>query len=180
MANSNIPRVNCQTGIRPEDASIIPKIPTKPLVPIPPPEALHLNIKTVVDNGPTIMLATIWGIKILGFLIKFGICNMLVPRPCAINPPHLFSLKLDTAKPTICAQQPTQAAPPAINIASELGDTAAMEIQIAAEEVGSVKSNPIVVEITIPIKKGVAATEISIPFAIRSINFIKGHAGFLS
>ena len=34
-------------------------------------------------------------------------------NPWLTKPPHPFSRKLMTAKPTICAQQPTTAAPPA-------------------------------------------------------------------
>ena len=36
-----------------------------------------------------------------------------MPSPCDKSPPVLFSLKLITAKPIICAEQPATAAPPA-------------------------------------------------------------------
>ena len=72
---------------------------------------------------------------------------MLVPNPCERIPPHLFSLKLRTAKPTICAQQPATAAPPARPVRPKAA-------QIAAEEIGRVKAIPTTTETRIPIQKG--------------------------
>ena len=54
-------------------ASIVPNTPTSPLVPIPPPAALHLSPNTQVDTGPKIALAIISGNIITGFFIIFGI-----------------------------------------------------------------------------------------------------------
>ena len=59
----------------------------------------------------------------------------------------MFSLKDITAKPTICAQHPATAAPPA----SPVSPRAA---QIAAEEIGSVSAIPTNTETRIPIKNG--------------------------
>ena len=50
--------------------------------------------------------AKVGAIQIRGFLMMLGTCSMEVPRPWATKPPHLFSRKLMTAKPTIWAQQP--------------------------------------------------------------------------
>ena len=88
---------------------------------------------------------------------------MLVPIPCEISPPTPFSLNDITANPTICAAHPTTAAPPASIIASDELCTA-IAIQIAAEDVGIVKSIPITTDITTPIIKGCAVTEISMNF----------------
>ena len=79
--------------------------------------------------------ASVGGSQILGFLTMFPIWSIEVPIPCAKRPPHLFSLKLITAKPTICAQQPATAAPPA----SPVSESAA---QIAALLIGSVSAIP--------------------------------------
>ena len=54
-------------------ASIVPKTPTSPLVPIPPPEALHFSPNNLVDKGPTIAEAIISGTIIIGFFIRLGI-----------------------------------------------------------------------------------------------------------
>ena len=98
-----------------------------------------------------------------GCFIMLGICNMLVPIPCEISPPTPFSLNDITAKPTICAAHPTTAAPPASIIASDVLPDA-IAIHIAADEVGIVKSMPITTDITTPIIKGCAVTEISMNF----------------
>ena len=65
-----------------------------------------------------------------GFFTILGICNMLVPTPCATRPPQRFSLKLITAKPTICAQQPATAAPPARPVKPKAAQIAAAEADI--------------------------------------------------
>ncbi len=87
------------------------------------------------------------GIQIRGFFTILPICSMEVPSPWEIRPPHLFSRKLITAKPTILAQQPATAAPPA----SPVRERAA---QMAAEEMGRVSAMPTSTETMIPIRKG--------------------------
>ena len=72
---------------------------------------------------------------------------MLVPMPCANRPPHLFSLKLSTAKPTMLAQQPASAAPPASPVRLNAA-------QIAALLIGRVSAIPTITEMIIPIKNG--------------------------
>ena len=92
-------------------------------------------------------LATIGGIQIRGFFTIFGICSILVPKPKLNKPAQRFSLKLITAKPTICAQHPTVAAPAAI----PLNDKA---IAIAALDTGKVSKIPINTDTSMPIKIG--------------------------
>ena len=69
------------------------------------------------------------------------------PSPMAITPPILQSLYPVAEKPTICAQQPTAAAPAAnpdkFNI-----------IHSAVLERGDVKTSPTITDTIIPIKKG--------------------------
>ena len=60
---------------------------------------------------------------------------MDVPIPWDTRRPILFSGKDITAKPTICAQQPATAAPPASPVSPKAA-------QIAAEEIGSVSAIP--------------------------------------
>ena len=72
---------------------------------------------------------------------------MEVPRPCATRPLQRFSRKLMTAKPTICAQQPAVAAPPARPVMPIIA-------QIAAELIGSVRMMPTTTETRMPIRKG--------------------------
>ena len=67
--------------------------------------------------------------------------------PWETRPPQRFSRKLMTAKPTICAQQPATAAPPA----SPVRPRAA---QMAALEMGSVSATPTTTETTTPIRNG--------------------------
>ena len=97
--------------------------------------------------GPVIAEVMIGGIQIRGFLTMLPICSMEVPIPWETSPPHLFSLKDITAKPTICAQQPATAAPPARPVSPSAA-------QIAAEEIGSVRAMPMTTETTMPIRKG--------------------------
>ena len=56
---------------------------------------------------------------------------MDVPRPCDIRPPQPFSLKLITAKPTICAQHAAVAAPAAIAAAENYEDSIPQEVKQA-------------------------------------------------
>lgn len=55
--------------------------PTKPHVPMPAPIGEFSSLKIIVEKGPSIAEASVGGIKIFGFLIIFGICNILVPSP---------------------------------------------------------------------------------------------------
>ncbi len=82
-----------------------------------------------------------------GFFTIFPICSMLVPIPWETRPPHLFSRKLMTAKPTIWAQQPATAAPPA-------SPTSPSAAQMAALEMGRVRAIPTITDTRIPMKKG--------------------------
>ena len=91
--------------------------------------------------------ARVGGIQILGFFTILGIWSILVPTPWATRPPQRFSLKLMTAKPTIWAQQPATAAPPA-------RPTRPKEAQMAAEEMGRVRAMPTSTDTTMPMKKG--------------------------
>ncbi len=86
-------------------------------------------------------------IQMRGFFTIFPICSMDVPMPWETSPPHLFSGNDITANPTICAQQPATAAPPA----SPVSPRAA---QIAADEIGSVSATPTTSETRIPIRNG--------------------------
>ena len=72
---------------------------------------------------------------------------MEVPRPWETRPPQRFSLKDMTAKPTIWAQQPATAAPPASPVRPSTE-------QMAAEEMGRVRAMPTRTDTAIPIQKG--------------------------
>ena len=104
-------------------------------------------LNTQVAMGPVMAEARVGAIHIRGFFTMLPICSMEVPRPWDTRPPTLFSLKEITAKPTICAQQPATAAPPARPVSSNAA-------QIAAEEMGSVRATPTITETRIPIRKG--------------------------
>ena len=67
--------------------------------------------------------------------------------PCATSPPQRFSLKLMTANPTICAQQPASAAPPASPVRLNAA-------QIAALLIGSVSAIPTSTDTMIPMRNG--------------------------
>ncbi len=67
------------------------------------------SLKMQVATGPVTAEAMMGGIQIRGFFTILPICSMEVPSPWEIRPPHLFSRKLITAKPTILAQQPATA-----------------------------------------------------------------------
>ena len=97
--------------------------------------------------GPVTAEAAIGGTQIQGFLTILPICSIEVPMPWETSPPHLFSLKDITAKPTICAQQPATAAPPARPVSPSAA-------QIAAEEIGSVSAIPMITDTTMPMRKG--------------------------
>ena len=86
------------------------------------------NIRADMKNTPAPLLnpatlkpataeEAIWGMRMRGLRIRLGICNILVPMPWLMRPLHLFSRKLATAKPTMCAAQPATAAPPAMLMA---------------------------------------------------------------
>ena len=123
--------------------------PTSPQVPIPEVTAGPLFSKwnRQVARGPVIMDAKVAGIQILGFLTMFPICNMEVPSPCETKPDTPFSRKEITAKPTIWAQQPATAAPPARPVRPRAA-------QMAAEKIGRVSAMPTRAETRIPMKKG--------------------------
>ena len=184
MPSASIPSSGMPTSAY---ASIAPKMPTSPEVPMPPPTALHLKPNTHVERGPTIALATMGGTMIWGRRMRLGIWSMLVPIPCAMSPPHLFSRKDCTAKPTMCAAQPTMDAPPASSMASYVakltspaayaattGDATASHI--AADDVGSVSSMPMTTAMTIPMTAGVAAVASATPSPMRLTSSMNGHA----
>ena len=102
---------------------------------------------THVAIGPVIALATIGGIQIRGLFTILPICSIEVPSPWLTSPPQRFSRNDMTANPTICAQQPATAAPPA----SPVSESAA---QIAAEDTGSVRRIPTMTETRMPIHSG--------------------------
>ena len=106
-----------------------------------------LSWNTHVATGPVTAEATMAGTQISGFFTMFPICSMEVPRPCDSRPPQRFSRKLSTAKPTIWAQHPASAAPPA----SPVSPRAA---QMAADEMGSVSAMPMTTDTMTPMKKG--------------------------
>ncbi len=77
----------------------------------------------------------------------FPIWSMEVPSPWLTRPPQRFSRKERTAKPTIWAQHPATAAPPARPVR-------AMAAQMAAEEMGRVRATPMTTETRMPMRKG--------------------------
>ena len=97
--------------------------------------------------GPVKAEASVGGIQMRGLRRILGICSMEVPSPWLTRPPTPFSRKDITAKPTICAQQPATAAPPA----KPVRDNAA---QMAALEMGSVSAMPTATDTSTPIRKG--------------------------
>ena len=93
--------------------------PTSPHVPIPDAIATGFSIlNTAAESAPVISEHIVGGSQITGFLTILPIWSILVPSPWAITPLHLFAAKLITAKPTICAQQPAVAAPPAMPVSA--------------------------------------------------------------
>ena len=126
---------------------IVPNCPTSPLVPIPAAIGIFWYFKTIVETGPKIADANVGGIHIFQFLTIFPICNIEVPSPWATSPPQPFSLKLITANPTICAEQPTVEAPAANPLNPII-------IHKAALLIGSVNAIPTTTDTIIPIAKG--------------------------
>ena len=82
-----------------------------------------------------------------GFRTMLPIWSMEVPMPWLTRPPQPFSLKDSTAKPTMLAQQPATAAPPARPVRVRAA-------QMAAEEMGRVRAMPMTTETMMPIQKG--------------------------
>ena len=123
--------------------------PTRPHVPMPDETAgpFICSLNRQVASGPVTAEATIGGIQMRGLRTMLPICSILVPMPCEISPPQRFSRKLMTAKPTICAQQPATAAPPARPVSVSAA-------QIAALEMGSVSAMPMTTDTTTPMTKG--------------------------
>ena len=91
--------------------------------------------------------AKVGAIQIRGFLMMLGTWSMEVPKPWATKPPHLFSRKLMTANPTICAQHPATAAPPARPVSPRAA-------QMAALLMGRVRATPTSTETKMPMRKG--------------------------
>ena len=106
--------------------------------------------KIQVAIGPVTAEASVGGIHIFGFFTILPIWSIEVPSPWETTPPQPFSRKDITAKPTIWAQHPATAAPPA----NPVSESAA---QIAAEEIGSVRAIPTTTDTKIPIKKGASS-----------------------
>src|SRR5699024_3045782 len=127
----------------PIDSNVI-ICPTSPLVPMPAPDGLFVNPNQTDAKGARTAPATVGGIIINGFLIMLATCNIDVRKPCANSPPMPLSRYLETAKPIICAEQPTAAAP-AANPANE-----SMRA-IATLEIGAVNAHPIKTATRIPI-----------------------------
>ena len=100
-----------------------------------------------VAMGPVMAEARVGGIQIRGLRTMLPIWSMEVPSPWDTSPPHRFSRKDNTAKPTIWAQQPATAAPPAKPVSPSAA-------QIAALEMGRVRAIPTITETKIPMKKG--------------------------
>ena len=105
------------------------------------------SLNTHVAIGPVMADVTMAGIQIFGLRTMLPICSMLVPRPWLTRPPQPFSRKLSTAKPTMFAQQPATAAPPA----SPVSESAA---QMAADEIGSVSAMPTMTDTRMPMTNG--------------------------
>lgn len=93
------------------------------------------SLNRQVATGPVTALAAMAGIHIFGLRTMLPICSIEVPSPCETTPPQPFSLNETTAKPTMFAQQPARAAPPARPVRLRAA-------QIAAEDIGSVSAMP--------------------------------------
>ena len=91
-----------------------------------------------VAIGPVMADVTMAGIQIFGLRTMLPICSMLVPRPWLTRPPQPFSRKLSTAKPTMFAQQPATAAPPASPVSESAAQMAAEAAAEAAESSSTV------------------------------------------
>ena len=128
-----------------------PMGPTMPQVPMPeatPPEGSFIwNWNTQVARGPVMAEVKMAGSQMRGLRTMLPICSMEVPRPWLMRPPHRFSRKERKAKPTMLAQQPATAAPPASPVRP-------MAAQMAAEEMGRVRATPMTTDTRMPIQKG--------------------------
>ena len=125
--------------------------PTMPQVPMPEATAeagsFISSRNTQVARGPVTAEVRMAGSQMRGFLTMLPIWSMEVPRPWLTRPPQRFSLKERTAKPTMLAQQPATAAPPARPVRP-------MAAQMAAEEMGRVRAMPMTTDTRMPIQKG--------------------------
>ena len=123
--------------------------PTRPQVPMPEDTAAPFisSLNRQVATGPVTALAAMAGIHIFGLRTMLPICSIEVPSPCETTPPQPFSLNETTAKPTMFAQQPARAAPPARPVRLRAA-------QIAAEDIGSVRAMPTMTETSMPITNG--------------------------
>ena len=126
-----------------------PMGPTRPHVPMPDEMAAPSMRRpnTQVAMGPVMAEVRMAGIQMRGLRTMLPICSIEVPRPCDTRPPQPFSLKLITAKPTIWAQHPATAAPPAKPVRPSAA-------QMAAEEMGNVRKMPTATDTTMPMAKG--------------------------
>ena len=87
------------------------------------------------------------GIQTSGLRMMLLIWSIDVPMPCDRTPPQPFSRKLITANPTIWAQQPARAAPPARPVSPSAA-------QMAADDMGSVRAMPTTTETMMPMNSG--------------------------
>ena len=126
-----------------------PSWPHRPQVPMPElmGSPFISSLKKQVARGPVTAEVRMAGSQMRGFFTMLGICSMEVPMPWLTSPPQRFSRKERTANPTMLAQQPATAAPPASPVRPSTE-------QIAAEEMGSVRAMPMTTETRIPIQKG--------------------------
>ena len=102
---------------------------------------------TQVARGPVTAEVRMAGSQIRGFFTMLGIWSIEVPMPWLTRPPHRFSRKDSTAKPTMLAQHPATAAPPARPVRPRAA-------QMAAEEMGRVRAMPTRTDTSTPMKKG--------------------------
>ncbi len=111
------------------------------------------------------------GSQMRGFFTMFPIWSIEVPRPWLTRPPQRFSRKDSTAKPTMLAQQPATAAPPARPVRPNAA-------QMAAEEMGRVSAIPIKTETMIPIKNGCrsVAHMMTLPTAVAAVPMAGAHS----
>ena len=105
------------------------------------------SLNTQVAMGPVMAEASVGGSQMRGLRTMLAIWSMEVPRPWLTRPPQRFSRKDRTAKPTIWAQQPATAAPPARPVRPSTE-------QMAAEEMGSVRAMPTSTDTAMPMRKG--------------------------
>ena len=126
-----------------------PSWPHRPQVPIPElmGSPFISSLKKQVARGPVTAEVRMAGSQMRGFFTMLGICSMEVPMPWLTSPPQRFSRKERTANPTMLAQQPATAAPPASPVSPSTE-------QMAAEEMGSVRAMPTSTDTRTPMKKG--------------------------